>query len=102
MDVFFLLHDVLYALKIRWNLDFVPILLELWYNLNFYGACLEIFLNSILIETRHLVNGFIILETMLDGSSYDSSYFWYVTSFSNNEKEIDVITWHARLSHIWQ
>ena len=40
-----LLLDVLYALEIRRNLVYVPVLLELGYNLNFHGVCLEIFLN---------------------------------------------------------
>ena len=93
-----LLHDVLYALEIQRNLISVHVLLELGYYLTFHGVCLEIFLNSILIGTEHLINGFIVLDTILDGSSYDNSYFSYVTSSSNNE--IDVITWHARLGHI--
>ena len=47
-----------------------------------------------------MINGFFMLDTILDGSSYDNSYFSYVTSSSNNE--IDAITWHARLGHIRQ
>ena len=80
-----LLHDILYAPEIRRNLIYVPVLLELGYYLTFHGVCLEIFLNSILIGTEHLINGFIVLDTILDGSSYDNSCFSYVTSFSNNE-----------------
>ena len=75
------LLDILYAPKIRRNLVFVLVLLELGYNL-----------------TGHLVNYFIVLDTILDGSSYNNSYFSYVISSSNNE--IDAITWHARLGHI--
>ena len=63
-----------------------------------YGVCLEIFLNSILIETEDFVNGFIVLDTILDDSSYDNSCFSCVTSSNNNE--IDAITWHTRLGHI--
>ena len=37
----------------------------------------------------------IVLDTTLDGSSYDNNCFSYVTSSNNNE--IDAITWHARL-----
>ena len=95
-----LLHDVLYALEIQRNLISVHVLLELGYYLTFHGVCLEIFLNSVLIGTGHLINGFIVLDTILDCSSYDNSCFSYVTSSNNNE--IDVITWHARLGHIGQ
>lgn len=85
-------------MTIRGNLVFVLVLLELEYNLNFYTVCLEIFINLIL--TRHLVNDFIISDTMVDGSSYNHSCFWYITSSSNNKKGI--MTWHARLGHIGQ
>ena len=95
-----LLHNVLYAQEIRRNLISVHILLELGYHLTFHSVSLKIFLNSILIGTRHLINGFIVLDTILDDSSYDTSCFSYVTSSSNNE--IDAITWHARLGHIGQ
>ena len=95
-----MLHDVRYAPEIRRNLIYVLVFLELRYHLTFYGVCLEIFLNSVLIGTGHLINGFIVLDTILYDSSYDNSCFSYVTSFSNNE--IDVITWHARLSHLRQ
>ena len=61
---------------------------------------MEIFLNSILIGTGHLVNDFIVLDIILDNSSYDNSFFSFVTSSSNNE--INDITWHARLDHIGQ
>ena len=46
--------------------------------------------NLVLIRTEHLVNGFIVLNTTLDGSSYDNNCFSYVTSSNNNE--IDAIT----------
>ena len=95
-----MLHDVLYALEIQRNLISVHVLLELGYYLTFHGVCFKIFLNSVLIGIEHLINGFIVLDTILDGSSYDNSYFSYVTSSSNNE--IDAITWHTRLGHIWQ
>ena len=95
-----LLHDVLYAPEIRRNLIYVHVLLKLGYYLTFHGVCLEIFLNSVFIGTRHLINGFIVVDTILNGSSYDNIYFSYVTSSSNNE--IDAITWHARLYHIGQ
>ena len=95
-----LLYDVLYALEIRRNLVLILAFLELGYNLNFHGVCLEIFLNLVFIGTMHLINGFIVLDTMLDGLSYNNNYFSYVTSSSNNK--IDAITWHVRLSHIGQ
>lgn len=69
-----LLHDFVYALEIQWNLVSI-LVLKLRCNLNFYGVCLEIFLNSVLTRTAHLVNGFIVLDTILDGSCYDNSCF---------------------------
>ena len=78
----------------------VPVLLELGYYFTFHGVFLEIFLNSVVIGTGHLINGFIVLDTILDGSSYNNNSFSYVTSSSNNE--INTITWYARLGHIGQ
>ena len=95
-----LLHDILYAPEIRRNLIYVLVLLELGYYLTFHGVCLEIFSNSVIIRIGHLINGFIVLDTILDGLSYDNSCFSYVTSSNNNE--IDAITWHAKLGHIGQ
>ena len=93
-----LLHDVLYAPEIRRKLISIHVLLELGYHLTFHGVCLKIFLNLVIIETGHLINGFFVLDTILDDSSNDNNCFLYITSSSTNE--IYVITWHTRLACI--
>ena len=85
------LHDVLYAPGIRRNLVSVIVLLGLGYELNFYGVCMDIILNSICVGTGYLLNGFIVLNTELDDFNYSDGCFSLI-AFANNVN-VDVNTW---------
>lgn len=41
-----LLHNVLYALDIRWDLASVIVLFDLGYSLNFNGTCVDVYLRT--------------------------------------------------------
>ena len=94
------LHDVLYAPGIRRNLVSVIVLLGLGYALNFYGVCMDIIFNSVCVGTGYLLNGFIVLNTELDGFNYSNGCFSLIASANN--VNVDVNIWHARLGHIGQ
>ena len=63
------LHDVLYALDTQQNLVSVIVLLRMRYQLYFYSISLKIVLNSTLVATGHLLNGFIVLNTNYNNSN---------------------------------
>ena len=94
-----LLHDVLYAPEIRRNLISVNVLLSLGYVLIFKDNGLDIFLNSVLVGTGYMLDGFIVLNTNVD-SCVNESCFSYVTSASNANTNVNM--WHSRLGHIGQ
>ena len=57
------LHDVLYALEIQRYLVSIIFLLRMRYQLQFYSVRLKIVLNSTLVATGYLLDGFMVLYT---------------------------------------
>ena len=84
-----LLHDVLYAPEIRRNLISINVLLSLGYVLIFKDNGLDIFLNSVLVGTGYMLDGFIVLDTNVD-SCVNESCFSYVTSASNANIDVNI------------
>lgn len=74
----------------------LSILLRLGCHLNFHGICRKIILDSILVGTGYILDGFIILYIELDEFIF-SSIFLLITS-SNDDADVNV--WHARLGHV--
>ena len=63
------------------------------YQLQFYGASLKIVLNSTIVTSCYLLDGFLVLDT----NYYDFNNKWFsVNAFSN----VDVNTWHVILGHV--
>ena len=93
-----LLHDILYAPRIRQNLVSVSVLLGLGYILNFYGISIDIYYGSIFYGAGCLFNGFFVLDYDYYGSSYVNSCFSLIASSCN--VNVDVKNWHARLGHV--
>ncbi|KAL1219683.1 Retrovirus-related Pol polyprotein from transposon TNT 1-94 [Cardamine amara subsp. amara] len=91
-----ILHDVLYALEIRWDLVSVLALLKLGFSLNFYDMGLHISLGSVFYGSGYTYDGFIVLDCNTTTSSNNNDCFSFVTSSTNNETDV----WHARLGHI--
>ena len=94
-----ILHDVLFAPDIRWNLVSVIVLMQLGYALNFYGTCLNVFFRKTFYGSGYLLDGFIVMD--VDNVSYYSSNSFSLFTSSNISNN-DVNIWHARLGHIGQ
>jgi len=61
---------------------------------------MDIVFNSVCVGTGYLLNGFIVLNTELDGFNCSDGCFSLIASANN--VNVDVNTWHARLGHIGQ
>ena len=76
----FLLHDVLYALKISRNLASVLLLIKHGFNLNFHDIGVDLFLKINFYESGCWDNGFIVLDL----ESNNNARFSLVTSTSSS------------------
>ena len=94
------LHDVLYALEVRWNIVFVLALLQLDFNIAFVDYCVKIYLDNIFYNSGFVSNGFIVLDIVNVSVNYDASI--YVVQNSSTTNDSSIITWNARLGHIEQ
>lgn len=92
---YLMLHEVLYASKIWWNLVYVSIPLYVGFDLFFW--C-----NGIKITLDNVLDGFWLCFIILYCNRSFLDYYTdrcVVTCYSSNN-DIDVITWSARLGHI--
>lgn len=93
-----LLHDMLYALAIHWNLMSVFMLIKLSFSIVFHSDGVDLYLEQIKYYTRYFLDGFIVLDVI---QTSNNIYFSLFTS-SFDHLSIDVNIWHARLDHIGQ
>lgn len=91
------LHNVLYALQIRWNLVSVLVLIKLVFNFNFHNNGVDLYLGTSYYGCRYFLNSFIIHNVDYGSFNVGYSLFVYSNSYDN-----DVNIWHARLCHIGQ
>ena len=85
--IVFLLHDVLYAPKIRQNLVFVLLLIKNGFCLNFHDIGVDLFLKTNYYGSSCWDNGFIVLDL----ESNNNARFSLVTStssFSDNDVNV--------------
>jgi GAG-pre-integrase domain len=93
-----LLHDVFFALKIRWNLIFVVVLLRFGFTLNMCGTSIKLYLDDVCYGYGYVSNDFIILDVVNIMISYNTHF----SLISHTNDNIDVNVWHMRLDHIGQ
>uniref|UniRef100_A0A2N9ER43 Integrase catalytic domain-containing protein n=1 Tax=Fagus sylvatica TaxID=28930 RepID=A0A2N9ER43_FAGSY len=90
-----LLHDVLYAPRMRQNLLSVNVLLELGFSFGFHGRSVDIFLGSTCFG-HAFISDDRLFHLDIDCSAYDSSFALLT------QNDHDEMNWHARLGHIGQ
>ena len=83
------IHDVLHSLEIQQNLVSFTALLRFGYCLNFYENFVDIFHNTIYFGCRHIVDGFIVLNTKYV-ECYSGVYFSLFIQSSNNDLNVNV------------
>ncbi|PWA47627.1 hypothetical protein CTI12_AA497560 [Artemisia annua] len=93
------LHDVLYAPDVRRSLVSVLVLLNLGYKLVFDDRCVDLYLGITYYGTGHIMDGFMVLDTVNNNCKVNTNCFSYVASSSSNVSD-DAITWHARLGQV--
>ncbi|WCJ29450.1 Retrovirus-related Pol polyprotein from transposon TNT 1-94 [Euphorbia peplus] len=91
------LHDVLFAPKIRRNLVSVTSLLRIGFNFLFAHNSLRICLDDQFYGQGYVLNGLTILDI-----DHRNKSFSYSTTSSSYVNDKDVSLWHARLNHIGQ
>jgi GAG-pre-integrase domain len=97
-DQTLLLHDVLFAPKIRRNIVSVVVLFRFEFTLNMCSTSIKLYLDHVCYGYEYVSNGFIILDVVNIMTSYNT-YFSLIAYVNDN---IDVNVWHMRLGHIGQ
>ena len=90
------LYDILYAPKIWWNLTSVVVLLDLCFNLNFYGSGLDLYSRDLFYRAGYILDSFIVLDVERYDVFVNSCFS---LNASSNSNDADVNVWHPRVGH---
>jgi len=91
-----LLHDALYAPRVRYSVVPFVLLMRIGFSFSFRINGLDLFYNGNLFGHATLKGDFIVLD--LD-NTYDNTSAAFVSYFDSNSESVK---WHARLGHVGQ